>query len=361
MSKLSIYPPLLTGGSIKKKREEIKRYFLNTYELYEKMFEVLKSDEVFYKKSELTRHPMIFYFGHTATFFINKLVNMKIIHERINPEFESIFAVGVDEMSWDDIDSKNYNWPSVDETRTYRKEVKKLVLNLIEKLPLSLPISWDSEMWIILMGIEHERIHIETSSVLHRQMPLEFVKELDEFEVCIEFSEAPQNELVTIPTCQAILGKDKNDKYYGWDNEYGEYLENVEEFQTSKYLVSNAEFMEFVKDGGYENREFWSEEGLKFLDITNAKHPTFWILEDGEYFYRNLSAKTHMPRNFPVDVNALEAEAFCRYKSAKDGVGYQLPSEAEYEAICRHVGIDDIVDENDANLNLKYMSSTPVD
>ena len=198
LNKSSIYPPLLTGGSIKKKREEIKRYFLNTYELYEKMFEVLKSDEVFYKKSESTRHPMIFYFGHTATFFINKLVNMKIIHERINPEFESIFAVGVDEMSWDDVDSKNYNWPSVDETRTYRKEVKKLVLNLIEKLPLSLPISWDSEMWIILMGIEHERIHIETSLVLHRQMPISLVQSVEEFNVCQNSADAPENSMLKI-------------------------------------------------------------------------------------------------------------------------------------------------------------------
>jgi len=60
LSKLSIYPPKLTGDSADKKRQEIKEYFLNTYTLYEKMFEVLKDDEVFYKKSELTRHPMVF-------------------------------------------------------------------------------------------------------------------------------------------------------------------------------------------------------------------------------------------------------------------------------------------------------------
>ena len=201
MSKLSIYPPRLDGNDVEQKRQEIKDYFLNTYELFEKIFEVLKDDSVFYKKSEATRHPMIFYFGHTATFFINKLINMKIIENRINPEFESIFAVGVDEMSWDDLDSRNYKWPSVRDTRVYRQKVKELILKLIDELPLVLPITWDSEMWIILMGIEHERIHIETSSVLHRQMPLEFIKKVKEFKVCEEFSEAPQNELVLIPTC----------------------------------------------------------------------------------------------------------------------------------------------------------------
>ena len=153
MSKPSLYSPTLDGTSVSLKRREIKEYFLNTYSLYEKVFEVLKDDEVFYKKSEITRHPMIFYFGHTATFFINKLINMQIIDERINPDFESIFAVGVDEMDWDDMQSPSDSWPKVSEVRAYRVAVKELVLRLIETLPLSLPISDDSPMWIIMMGI----------------------------------------------------------------------------------------------------------------------------------------------------------------------------------------------------------------
>lgn len=176
MSKFSLYPVTLDGLDIAAKREEIRAYFHNTYDIFEKIFEVLKSDEVFYKKSEPTRHPMIFYFGHTAAFFINKLILMKIIKERINPEFESIFAVGVDEMSWDDLNSAHYKWPKVDEVRAYRKKVRDLVDGLITALPLTLPITQESEMWIILMGIEHERIHIETSLVLHRQMPIELEK-----------------------------------------------------------------------------------------------------------------------------------------------------------------------------------------
>jgi len=363
LSKHSIYPITLDGNSTEQKRQEIKEYFHNTYELYEKVFEVLKDDEVFYKKSEITRHPMIFYYGHTATFFINKLINMKIINERINPSFESIFAVGVDEMSWDDVDSKNYNWPKMNEVREYRKIVKDKVDELIINLPLTLPITDDSPMWIILMGIEHERIHIETSLVLHRQMPLELVKEIDEFNLCDEVGDSPKNEMLKIPTCQVNLGKDKTHNLYGWDNEYGEFSEDVKEFQTSKYLVSNGEFMEFVKDGGYEKGEFWDDEGKKFLQLTSAKHPTFWV-KDGEKFkYRALSSIIHMPNNWPVDVNALEAEAFCRYKSKKDGVEYLLPSEAEYGAISRHVEMLDILDfdETNANQNLVNFSSCPVD
>ncbi len=364
MSNLSIYPVTLDGNDIYKKRLEIKEYFHNTYELYEKVFELLKDDSVFYKKSELTRHPMIFYFGHTATFFINKLINMKVINKRVDANFESIFAVGVDEMAWDDVDSKNYAWPQVDEVREYRVKVKELVDELIMNMPLVLPISQDSSMWIILMGIEHERIHIETSLVLHRQMPLELVKDVSEFKRCAHSAIAPINEMLDIQSQNITLGKEKSHHLYGWDNEYGRYEEDVKEFKTSKFLVSNGEFMEFVQSGAYNDKEFWDEEGLAFLDNTKQKYPVFWVEQNGEYKYRTLSKLIDMPLNWPVEVNALEAEAFCRYKSKNEGVTYSLPSEAEYRAIYNHASLQDLPEfhESRANLNFyHYASSCPVD
>ena len=318
-------PITLDGVDVKQKRQEIREYFLNTFELFEKMFEVLKTDDVFFQKSEVTRHPMIFYFGHTATFFVNKLISMNIIQDRINPEYESTFAVGVDEMSWDDVEASNYQWPSVDETRAYRQDVKDLVLHLIETLPLSLPIRWESDMWVVLMGIEHERIHLETSSVLHRQMPLELVQEIDDFKIYNSSSAAPTNSLVSIPASKVVLGKKKDDVYYGWDNEYGEEVENIQAFKTSKYLVSNEEYLEFVADDGYEKLEYWSEEGKKFLEESKAKYPVFWIKENGLFKYKTLTSQIDLPKKFPVDVNALEAEAFCKYISLRDGLRYLLP------------------------------------
>ncbi|MFT5836099.1 MAG: 5-histidylcysteine sulfoxide synthase/putative 4-mercaptohistidine N1-methyltransferase [Sulfurimonas sp.] len=358
-----MYPVTIDGNDIQKKRQEIKEYFNNTFTLYEKVFELLKADDVFYKKSELTRHPMIFYFGHTATFFVNKLINMKIIKERVDSSFESIFAVGVDEMSWDDMDSKNYAWPSVDEVREYRAKVREMVNELIMTLPLTLPVAQDSDMWVIIMGIEHERIHVETSLVLHRQMPIEFVKETEAFNLCPHSSQAPTNEMLNIKAAHIELGKSKEHHLYGWDNEYGSYTEDVKEFKTSKYLVSNGEFMEFVKDGGYINEDLWDEEGIDFLKSSRAIHPTFWILEDAEYKYRTLSAIIDMPLDWPVDVNALEAEAFCRYKSQKDGVTYSLPSEAEHRAIYNQSRLQDLPNfhESRANLNFyHYASACPV-
>ena len=363
MREISIYPPTLEGSDVAEKRREIREYFHNTYDLFEKMFEILKSDEVFYRKSEPTRHPMIFYFEHTAAFFINKLILMQLIPERINPEFESIFAVGVDEMDWDDLSEARYKWPSVDAVRSYRDAVRTLVDSYICSVDFTLPITQESPMWIVLMGIEHERIHIETSSVLHRQMPLEYIKEEAVFATCQEFPPPPQNEMVQIGACQAVLGKEKNHNLYGWDNEYGIHKEELSPFAVSKYLVSNAEYIPFVAEGGYEKERFWDEEGRKFLEITGAKHPPFWVEKEGTYRYRTLTKLIDMPLAWPVEVNALEAMAFCRYKSEKEAQEYTLPSEAEFRALYEYAELEDLpeLDDSYANINFNhYFSSCPV-
>jgi len=51
---------------------EILGYFLATYDVYEKLFEVL-ADKAFYMRADPLRHPLIFYYGHTAVLYVNKL------------------------------------------------------------------------------------------------------------------------------------------------------------------------------------------------------------------------------------------------------------------------------------------------
>ncbi len=357
-------PVTLVGESTQQKREEILAYFLESYSLFEKIFELLKDDSVFYRKSEPTRHPMIFYFGHTATFYINKLILAGVIQERINPEFESMFAIGVDEMVWDDMNETHYQWAKVSEVRDYREKVKALVVELIKTLPMQLPITQESPWWIILMGIEHERIHIETSSVLHRQMPLEFVKTVEGFESCQAFPTAPQNTLIEIEEQTITLGKERTHHLYGWDNEYGTQTEQLEPFKVSKYLVSNGEYLPFVLEGGYEDERYWDEEGLAFLKRVGAKHPPFWVpSENGAFKLRLLNKEIELPLAWAVEVNALEAMAFCRWKSQKDGIDYGLPSEAEWYALYEQAKIEDVpnFDDSRANINFAhYASPCPV-
>jgi hypothetical protein len=88
---------------------------------------VLACDEAYFTKPIALRHPLIFYFGHTATFFINKLLLAGLVEQRINPRFESMFAVGVDEMSWDDLNEAHYDWPPSPRSSAYRDQVRATV------------------------------------------------------------------------------------------------------------------------------------------------------------------------------------------------------------------------------------------
>ncbi|KFL34065.1 MULTISPECIES: 5-histidylcysteine sulfoxide synthase [unclassified Sulfurospirillum] len=355
---------LLNQGTSEQKRQEIKEYFLKTYTVYEKLFELMSDDESYYLTADPLRHPLVFYFGHTATFFINKLVLAKLIDKRINPTFESIFAIGVDEMSWDDLNQAHYTWPRIAEIRAYREQVKAKILELIDTLPLSMPISWESPFWAILMGIEHERIHLETSSVLIRQLPLEHVVPNDFWKVCPLDTPVVENSLLHVKGTTLRLEKKKDDALYGWDNEYGLHVKEVKDFKASKFLVSNAEFLGFIEDNGYENEAFWNEEGWKWKTYKNATMPLFWRKDDAGYKLRLMAEEIAMPWSWPVEINYLEAKAFCNWKSAKESKSIRLPIEEEWYVLRDlHVKVEEpFWDKAPANINLEYFaSSVPVD
>ncbi len=150
--------PIINMGDSEQKRAEIKAYFNATFETYESLYATLVDDQTYYLRPEPLRHPLIFYLGHTATFFVNKLIVSRLLEHRIDPQLESMMAIGVDEMSWDDLDDQHYDWPAVEAVYAYRRKVRDLVNKMIDVLPISLPIQWQDPFWIILMGIEHERL-----------------------------------------------------------------------------------------------------------------------------------------------------------------------------------------------------------
>ncbi len=356
--------PTLLAGNPESKREEIRHYFHDSCRRYESLFSLLKSDESFYNRPEPLRHPHIFYYGHTAAFYINKLILAKLIEKRVDPKLESIFAVGVDEMSWDDLDGTGYRWPSVEKVRSYRAEVRKLVDGLIDSMSLELPITWESPWWVILMGIEHERIHIETSSVLIRQTDLSLLRPPKSWKIHPSGSDAPRNSLIEVPGGRVTIGKKRDDDYYGWDNEYGCHEADIPGFRASKYIVSNAEFLDFVKSGGYENDSWWEEEGLAWRNYKEAKHPCFWIPDNGNYRYRALAEVIQMPMDWPVEVNYHEAKAFCNWLGNKSGTRLRLPTEDEWYRLYDYCDIPEIVQQKGkigANIGLRFFTSSPVD
>jgi 5-histidylcysteine sulfoxide synthase/putative 4-mercaptohistidine N1-methyltranferase len=359
--------PQLNGSSVDAKRAELKSYFHNTWATYESLFALINNDAAYYLRPESLRHPLIFYFGHTATFFVNKLILGKYINKRVNTKLEAVCAVGVDEMSWDDLNSEHYDWPDVGEVREYREQVFGLVNNLIDTMELTLPIKQDSLAWVILMGCEHERIHLETSSVIMRMLPLANLtnqtEEHSRWEDCTHFSAAPTNELLPVAEQLIVLGKKSNDETYGWDNEYGELSVDVASFSASKYLVSNQEFLAFIQADGYKKSHYWTEEGQQWLNFTKAEMPRFWRKNNNEYSQRNLLNEIPLPLSWPAEVNYLEAKAFCQWKSEITNKDIAMPTEAQWHCLRESV-TDDKPDylQKSANINLaNYASSCPVD
>lgn len=241
----------------------------------------------------------------------------KLIGERLNPQLESIFAVGVDEMSWDDLNDRHYEWPSIAEVRAYRHQVRNLVLNLIEHAPLTLPLNWNHPWWFIIMGIEHERIHLETSSVLIRQQQLDYVHNHPQWRAQVMTGIAPENTLITVPAGQVSLNKTFDNSFYGWDNEFGQHQADVPAFEASQYLVSNQEFLSFVEDGGYATDRHWTAEGQAWLKFSQAAHPCFWRETPEGWSLRIMLEEILMPWDWPVEVNYLEAKAFVTGKPRK--------------------------------------------
>ncbi len=162
-------------------RQEVQDYFDNSWTLTEVLLSGLKSEEVFYLiPYHGLRHPLVFYYIHQAVLYVNKLRLGGLISRAVNSKFESLFETGVDEMSWDDMSKNTMEWPPLHELHQYRKQVYKVVSRIIashEGLNEGhLPIKQTDPLWTLFMGFEHERIHLETSSVLIRELPLEYIK-----------------------------------------------------------------------------------------------------------------------------------------------------------------------------------------
>jgi 5-histidylcysteine sulfoxide synthase/putative 4-mercaptohistidine N1-methyltranferase len=335
-------------------KEEIKNYFIQVYKRYESLFECL-TEKAYYKRADPLRHPLIFYYGHTATFYINKCIVSNILtnKDRIDPYLESTLAIGVDEMSWDDKLHDRDNWPTVQRVKEYREKVFNIVLNIINNLPLTSPITFNSPWWIIMMGIEHENIHLETSTMLVRHLPVELLIQKNEWSsLCPSNDKSLENSnnyLVKIESGSIKLGSSViNPTKYGWDNEFGEDSFEVEEFETSKFLVSNGEFLKFVEDDGYLKEEYWTEDGKLYLkSFKDLTYPRFWRKDNNNnWCLRTLLKEIEMPWDWPVEVNYLEAKAFCNWKQ------FRLLTEAEHRLLRDRY----VTEDTEANHGLIHQS-----
>jgi 5-histidylcysteine sulfoxide synthase len=270
--------PQLTFAKSNCTKQALQDYFDNTWTLSEILLGSLQGEEAFMRPPyHDLRHPMIFYYGHPAALYVNKLRVAGLLKAPINPYFEVIFETGVDEMSWDDLSKNKMPWPSVAEVHAYRREVYQTVSRVIQSLSDEQCASIDqkSPLWALVLSFEHERIHLETSSYLISEMPKEFVQFPAGFPAYhssvpsredaalhpVAGTHYPFNEMLSVPAKRVAIGKPRDFPSFGWDNEYGYREYDLPAFKASKYKITNGEFLEFVQDGGYGRIELWTEAG----------------------------------------------------------------------------------------------------
>jgi iron(II)-dependent oxidoreductase len=111
-----------------------------------------------------------------------------------------------------------------------------------------------------------------------------------------------------------------------FDNEKWSHPVVVRPFRMARTAVSNAEFAEFVDADGYAHREFWSEEGWRWLERSGRREPLYWRRSNGAWEVRRFEHWLALPADEPVlHVNWFEADAYCRYARRR------LPTEVEWE------------------------------
>ena len=331
------------------------KYFENSWELEETLMKSLVEEETFYLNPDSLRNKLIFYLGHSAVFYINKLIQVGLLENRINHKYETLFEIGVDPESPAELELaiQGVNWPNVTKVWEYRDKAKEEITTIINQTSLDLPIHQQHPIWALLMGIEHSRIHLETSSMLLRQLPVDKLKRPQGWNYAPSNGEIPDNQMREVPGGVVKLGKRRDDLTFGWDSEYGNLEVKVKTFLVSQNLITNGEFLEFVQGGGYNNSNYWNTESWEWKQIHKVEHPK-WIYQENNYRYRATFDEIDLPLDWPVEVNHYEAMAYCRWK----GKNTRLMTEAEWNQALK-ISEDSRL-SNNYNLNLQFISPTPV-
>ena len=267
------------------------------------------------------RHRIIFYLGHFEAFDWNLLGRSTLGLEPFNESFDEIFAFGIDPVEGDLPSDTPSDWPDVSEINTYNQHVRTAVDDVLETVDFE--ASEDLQNGLAFqVAVEHRLMHAETLTyMLHRLSLDQKTSPVPEHEIS-----GPGRSVkgkVEIPAGRATLGQTGDQGRFGWDNEFSEVIHHVPPFLIDISNVTNGQFLEFVRSGGYDDRNLWHDADWAWKSRTGVSHPCFWETDGEAWMQRNMFDVQPLPLSWPVYVSHAEATAYARWRGAA------LPTESQ--------------------------------
>jgi ergothioneine biosynthesis protein EgtB len=274
------------------------------------------------------RHRIVFYLGHLEAFDWNLLASHVYGLDPFHRQFDRLFAFGIDPVDGGLPTDQPSDWPGLNEIREYNVRVReRLDARLEEDSFDTAAVGGDSSSYshefILNVAIEHRLMHAETFAYMLHQLPLD--RKVAP-QLSLSATAAPTaHKLIEVPAGKATMGgRRAAPSMFGWDNEFEEHTVDVPAFTIHAYKVTNSQFLEFVRQGGYEQASLWSEADRDWIQAQGIRHPQFWVRRDDSWFCRTMFAEIPLPAEWPVYVSHAEAAAYARW------AGKALPSEAQW-------------------------------
>lgn len=186
---------------------------------------------------------------------------------------------------------------------------------------------------LIDLGLAHEEQHQELilMDILHlfAQSPLSpaFVPPRAPASGAV----APPMSYVGFPGALVQVGH--GDEGFAFDNEGPRHSVWLEPYRIADRLVTNAEWLAFMADGGYRRAELWLADGWALARAEDWQAPVYWRALDDGWSIMGLHGLRTLDPSAPVShVSYFEADAYAAWAGAR------LPTEAEWEHAAASTG-----------------------